>query len=313
MTRRLALALAVSWLAAGLLVAPGWRRPAHAAGEAKSVKAHMTTEAWYLQVLPCASLLDCSPLPPVNPYPEDTLHIAVAGGQEVARTYASFSFTVPSAASLTGGSMTLPVDTNPLHGSLLPDRARMLACLVTEEFGAVRGSLAVPPAIDCDASSPAVWDEKRDAFTIELRPFLAAWQEGEAAVALVPASAAQPSPDAWHVVLPATPKEGSKAPRITAIIRYTTGRSGSGGPSDIPVLDIPPVGGTGVGFAPFPQPPAAQPTVLPAAPVVQPLYPGGFAGLGFAYPIVWALPLAVLFGVGAIGRALTKELYRRSV
>jgi hypothetical protein len=313
MTRRLALALAVSWLAAGLLMAPGWRRPAYAASETKSVKAQMATEAWYLQVLPCVGLIDCSPLPPVNPFPEDTLHVAVAGGQETARTYASFSFTVPSTASLTGGTMTLPVDTNPLHGSLLPDRAQMLACLVTEEFGSVRGSLATPPAIDCDVSAPAAWDEKRDVFTLDVRTFLAAWQGGEASVALVPASASRPSPDAWHVVFPATPKEGSKGPRITATITYTVGDSGSGGPSGIPIPDVPQVGGTGVGFGPLPQPPAPQPTVLPAAPAVQPLYPGGFAGLGFAYPIVWALPLVLLAGIGAIGRALTKELYRRSL
>jgi hypothetical protein len=36
----------------------------------------------------------------------------------------------------------------------------------------------------------------------------------------------------------------------------------------------------------------------------------GFAGEGFANPIIWALPLIVLVGLGSIGRALTKDLYR---
>jgi hypothetical protein len=39
----------------------------------------------------------------------------------------------------------------------------------------------------------------------------------------------------------------------------------------------------------------------------------GFAGPGFAYPIMWALPLAILVGLAATGRALTKELYRRGL
>jgi hypothetical protein len=315
MSKRLALVVVVSWLALGVLIGPSLRGPAHAAQQTKRATVPMATEAWYLSVPPCTNLLDCSPVPPVSPYPKDTLHVAVAAGRELARTYVAFEASLPSSARLTSGRLNLPVDTDPLHGSLVPNRARMEACLATGEFKAVRGSPAAPPAINCETSAPATWNGKEKAFTVELDAFLGSWQSGAGALALVPASAGEPTPDSWHVVFPATPKEGSKAPAIVATLTYSTVGTGSGGPSDIPAPDIPITGGTGVGvgFGPLPQAPAPQPTPLPTAPVVQPLYPGGFAGLGFAYPIVWALPLVIIAGVGALGRALTKELYRRSV
>jgi hypothetical protein len=54
-------------------------------------------------------------------------------------------------------------------------------------------------------------------------------------------------------------------------------------------------------------------TPEPASAVAAPGSIEGLAGQGFAYPIVWALPLALLAGLGAVGRVLTRELYRRGV
>jgi hypothetical protein len=311
MRKRAIFLLGAVWLAMGAVLALGWRGPAAAADD-QSLTVHTTAAAWYLELPPCTSLLDCSPLPPLNAYPENTLHVAVLGVQEIARTDVSFSFTVPLGAELTAGVLTLPIDPEPADGSLLPGRANMVACLVTADIEPVRGSLAAPPPADCGTSAPALWNEQKMEFTVNLGPFVSKWPAGRGTIALMPA-AELPNPELWHVVFYDTKEESKTAPPITATLEYTTTDLGPG-PSLPPQVQTGGPGFTGgVGFGPFPQPTAPQPTPLPTQPIVQPLYPGGFAGPGFAYPIVWALPLVILAGIGAVGRALTKELYRRGL
>ena len=310
MTRRVLLVLGALWLAATLLAASGWRGSASAA-ESDSLTVHISSAAWYLELPPCAGLLDCSPLPPLNAYPENTLHVAVLAGLETASTDLAFAFTLPAGAELTAGTLTLPIDSAPADGSLRPETANMVACLVTGSVEAVRGSLAHPPEADCGVSAPATWDAKQQAFSVNLASFVSHWQGGTGAVALMPASE-PPSPDLWHVVFYASTEDSEAAPPITATLRYTI--SDTSGPALPPQVATGGPGFTGgVGFGPFPQPSTPAPAPLPTQPVVQPLYPGGFAGPGFAYPIIWALPLVILAGIGAVGRALTKELYRRGV
>ena len=79
-------------------------------------------QAWYAQAPPCAAI-DCSIVPLVTPYPEDTLHVSISGGQETARTYLAFPLTVPAHSRLVGGELVLPIDADPAHGSVTPEDA----------------------------------------------------------------------------------------------------------------------------------------------------------------------------------------------
>jgi hypothetical protein len=203
----------------------------------------------------------------------------------------------------------------------------MVACLASHRFKPVRGSLAKPPATKCAIRKGAIYDEKEKAFTVDLDRFVEKWDTGVAALALVPSQSALDSTDSWHVVFPAAKKAEDDAPAIAATLTYTLGGVAE------PVVDLgsepePVAAGASAGsLSSMPAPsfdafgaPAAQPAPIasaaptptqaissqPIAAVTAPM--GGFAGPGFAYPIVWAFPLVLLAGYGLIGRALTKEL-----
>ena len=173
MFRRICGVLAVSLLAL-VLVGAG----ASAGANRHTITLTMSTEAWYQEPPPCVSLIDCSAAPAAGPYPQDTVHVSVTGGQETARTYLAFRFLVPFGASLLGGTLSLPVDQDPGAGTLQPDQADMQACLVTGSFKAVRGSLATPPKADCRRTWGAQYDSKTATFTVDLTPFLPAWRSG---------------------------------------------------------------------------------------------------------------------------------------
>lgn len=302
-------------------------------------KERMTTptskEAWYAQAPPC-SALDCSIVPLVTPYPEDTLHVALTGGQETARTYLSFPLPLPSGGELVDGELKLPIDTDPANGSVTPEEAEMVACLTTSKFKSVRGSLDKPPRTNCRLRKAAIYDEKEIGFTVDLRRFVTKWKKGHAALALVPSKGAQESQQTWHVVFPAAPKTDEEqqtddAPEIIATLTYTI--LGQGDPTFGGDPAPPPEAGDASTSFDSGTPPsfnsatdlgASQPVsdLAEAAPPTEVTPQGttpvntfieGFAGPGFAYPIVWALPLLLLLGFGAVGRALTKELYRRDV
>src|SRR5438093_403095 len=138
----------LSYLFASLVLVSlaSWAGGSAAADDTRTVTVQMQAEAWYQEIGPCVSLIDCSALPAPNPYPEDTLHVAATGGQENARTYLAFSLSaIPFGAQVQDGTLTLPLDTDQGDGSFAPDQADLLACLVTEPFKPVRGSAEKPP------------------------------------------------------------------------------------------------------------------------------------------------------------------------
>jgi len=295
--------------------------------ERNSITVTMFKGAWYAQAAPCLSAIDCSALPSTSPYPEETLHVALSGGDETARSYIALSFLLPQDAQLTGGTLALPVDTDATHGSVTPEMGDMVACLASRRFKPVRGSLAKPPATKCSVRKGAIYDEKKEVFTVDLDRFVEEWDTGIAALALIPSQSALDSTDSWHVVFPAAKKAEGDAPAIAATLTYTL--TEAGGPTiDLGSEPEPVAAGASAGsLSSMPAPsfgalgaPAAQPAPIasaapaptqaissqPAAAVTAPM--GGFAGPGFAYPIVWAFPLVLLAGYGLIGRALTKEL-----
>lgn len=302
------MSLAVASVVTGLLLLPS-------SASADEAKVFMSSEAWYLELPPCQSLLDCGPLIPPATYPKDTLHVAYTSGIETARTYVSFSLADAASGELTGGTLTLPVDSNPLHGTLLPDQAEIVACLVNGSVDSVQGSVDVPPPADCSVSSPAVYDATGGIFRVSLAPFVPKWTSGTASLAILPSPNPTFGPAVWHVTFYATMQESKDSPPITATLRFAAGSApppptGTGG--SVPSTgggSGPPVSFDGVGMG---SPPTVQPPAAPATRVVMPFL-GGFAGSGFAYAIVWALPLVLLGGLGALGRALTKSLYRRGL
>ena len=317
-------------------------------GETEEVEATPSKEAWHNETPACVSFIDCSALPPANPYPEDTLHVSSSAGQETARTYLAFSPPLPFGAVLQEANLILPIDADPAHGSASPETASMIACLTDPTFKPVKGSVEKPPEVDCEVRKSALYSAPRGVFEVDLSRFVEIWDpDDRMALALLPAESATTNNETWHVVFPASeeeteedpPPEEPDAPReITATFTYTieettsdpigtefdfdttTGADPSStgsfdsstGPSfgdsaDAGTLDAGTID-TGTTVAD----PAADPTEALGPEESQEVvaFAEGFAGPGFAYPIVWAVPLALLVGFAAAGRALTKELYR---
>jgi hypothetical protein len=331
MTERRILSLACLLVVGAILSAPA---PSSAAPP-KKAKGSITKQAWYAQAAPCLTVIDCAPLPVVSPYPEDTLHVAVSAGQETARTYLALDFDLPRGGRLTGGTLTLPLDIDPAHGAAAPETAAMVACLTTHKFKDVRGSIEAPPGAKCDVRRSATYDAEDAIFQVDLERFVKTWSKKKAALVLMPSNLALAQTQTWHVVLPVPPKDDKKATGITARLSYslrddnpTEATDDKKLPSievetlsEPPSLDVgSPIGG-GSGFPTLASesstPTITAPTEVassePVSDVTAQAPTEGFAGEGFAYPLVWALPLGLFIGLGAVGRALTKDLYRRGV
>ncbi|MFB9729006.1 hypothetical protein [Haloechinothrix salitolerans] len=161
------------------------------------------TEAWY--VLPdsdtCADA-DCSALP-TSEYPKNTLHVGISGGTPTTATYVELDLTaLPFGATVTGGTLELPVDRNTGDGSVRAAEAKLRVCQITGSLADTKASPDTPPETDCDAAAAkATYSAKpRPAFSVDLAPFVKDWSEGaSAAVAILPAPAAVKASDTWHV------------------------------------------------------------------------------------------------------------------
>jgi hypothetical protein len=243
------------------------------AAAARTVTVQDVSEAWFASapVDICTTPLGCpSADAPASPYPADTLHVGVAGGQETARSYLlpDTSF-LAGAGAVTHAVMTLPVATGSTDGTQSPDTARILACLATEPFSdGQQGSVMPPPKTSCSSSAVASYDAKKSVLTIDVTTLLAAWTNGTPAlgIALVPDLAkAQPS-DAWHVTIDGRKRTGT--PHVSTTITYT------------PAADLTTsVGGTttssGLGSTTSAPPPAAaaQPELPPTSAGQPPVSP----------------------------------------
>lgn len=326
-TRHLAraalVAAAVVLPLAGLL--PG---SAHADTAASSATLPDAAEAWYAAapIDVCTTPLGCPPEQvPTSPYPTGSLHVGVAAGQETARTYLLPAVsTLPVGATLLGGTMTLHVDTAQQDGSLTPDSARILACLVTAPFNnGTAGSASAPPATDCTTSAKPTYDAASGVLRLDLTAFLQAWTAGrpELGVALIPNATQTTQTDAWHVTIEGREQTGAKP--VTSTVSYraqpsdalpgvTIAQPPTGVPPVAPAspptaVPLPPTTTTGgaTGPAPVvagqPQPPAAQAT-----------RPVAFAG-PVAYPAAFIAPLALLAGVVFFARLFTRDAAPRRI
>src|SRR3954471_4432553 len=130
-------------LLGGVAVPFGWLLALPAAGAplatesgARTVTVADASEAWFAAgpVDTCTTPLGCPPAQaPTSPYPADTLHVGVAGGQETARTYLLPDLAgIPFDATTTGGTMTLPIAADSGDGTVSPDAAHITACVATK-------------------------------------------------------------------------------------------------------------------------------------------------------------------------------------
>jgi hypothetical protein len=314
-------AIPLGWL----LTAPAEAVPQQAqAGPTRTVGD--SAEAWYASepVDICTTPLGCPPQQaPTSPYPANTLHVGVAGGRETARTYVLPDLlSLPLGATLTGGVMTLPVDTASTDGTLSADQAQLLGCLVSEPFiDGTAGSSGAAPKANCGVSARPVYDAKKNAFTLDLTPFVKAWSAGQPpfGIALVP-NPKQVSPTAaWHVTINGRKLAGR--PHVQSVITFTPPpASTSNGigtttappppstPANAPSVSVPNLSpSTTTATAP---PPVVAPT-QPTTPVAQ--QPVAYSQ-SFKYPLAFLAPLALLIGALFFTRLFTRDpLPRRMV
>ncbi len=288
----------VAALAATLLAVPA----VPAAAVPSEVALTTATEAWY-HTAPAAAL---STLPPTNPYPAETLHVGIAGGQEESRTDLRFDVSPLGPEDvIEGGTLLLPVD---VADSRSPETADLRACAVTETGPSVQGSFAEPPEADCSIRSPAVFEPGDEpSFTVDLFPFNDVLTDG--GLALVASERSGEALETWHVAFYGRDNESADARPIIATVTVTAPDPVDGGFGPLPLADPPPP----VEPAPPPQPgielpsspetPALPPTEPPlASPPVVP------AAQGFAYSVVWAIPLGLLVMALYLVKALTREV-----
>ncbi len=326
-------------LLAGTAVPLGWLLavPAQAAVVTGSAQAADTAartatladaaEAWYAAspVDLCTTPLGCPPEDvPTSPYPADTLHVGIAGGQETARTYVKPDvLAVPFGSTVISATMTLPVATGPDDGTQAPDTAAVVACLASEPFtDGAQGSSATPPKVDCDTSAKATYDAKKNVFTVDATAFLKAWSAGAVAngIALLPDPKAVQPTDAWHVAF--NGKERKGVDHISTQVTFTPPPpvDYGDGPTQTQASVVPP-SSSGPAPAPpmsMPQPPPAttgtapqqdtSPVVAPQpAPVAAPAQQPVALATEFQYPMAFLVPLALLIGGVFFARLFTRD------
>jgi hypothetical protein len=284
-------------------------------------------EAWYsaspLDI--CTTPLGCPPdQAPTSPYPADTLHVGVAGGQETARTYLMPDLSqVPFGSHFGTTTMTIPVATGASDGTQSPDAAHVVACLVTQPFAdGEQGSTAAPPKVDCSVSDPATYDAKKSTLTVSLSSITTAWSGGalEAGVALVPdPKAAQPT-DAWHVAINGRKRQAT--PHVSTLVTYFGSDAPPGGGGGVTLngggsTSAPP---PGPAAAPqLPAPSAGQPPVSPPVVAGQPAPPTAVAQQPVAFTrsappsIAFVAPLLLLAGGIFFARVFTRDATPLSV
>lgn len=319
-------AIAAAALTAAVLVFP----VAVAGAQAGETKATPSAEAWFL-TLPaevpdtCDLPVGCAPAIPDAPvalpssqYPAGTLHVGVRGGLEEARTYLTLDLAdVPADMTLTGGTLVLPVATEPQAGTVAADMAELRACLVTEfVIDGAEGALEGAPETACTTASPASYvpaaEDRRASFTVDLAPFVEHWSARSGSLVLLPGEAPTGT---WHVAFSRRDRDVAPELRIVAHLDVAPSESppdpGLGGPGAgsfderfvLPVdssasFATPPLSALEVDAAP-----ARRPVIAPATAPVAALIGGRYA-----YPGMLLLPLLVGFAVAWTGRAFTRDL-----
>lgn len=269
-------------------------------------------EAWYQLNPTCGMSLGCAQVPATSAYPAGTLHVGFSAGQETARTYLVLEQPeLPQGATVTGGTLTIPLDTAVADGSASPDTARLKVCTATGAVTAVEGSFETPPAVACTLMATTAYvATPTPHLKADLTPLASVLGNKPISLALLPADGVAPN-DAWHVVFSSHTRQAPATVRLT----FSAQQKES---SDVPAVPADP-GPSGANppallSAPLPrltaEPPAQVPVVRVASaqPAVQSTTVRAPRNGGYAYPGVWLLPIAGLGLAIALGRLLTSDL-----
>ena len=286
---------------------------------AEQVTVGTSAEAWHTVLPTCTAAVACVPagtgVPAVNPFTTGTLHVARLAGTELARAYIKLDLeALPADATLTGGTLTLPIATDPTAGTLSPEQAQIQACFMVAAFtpGAL-GSIEEPTVPDCFTSATAtlVTLPEGSSFVVDLAPFAARWAEGEPneGIAIVPipneappgpAPVPLPSNETWHVAF--NGRDSAAPAKISAAIDYALPAFEQAPPAPVPPAVVPGVPGY---FIPGAPPPA----VLPPPPAPQVQAPAVLVAThGFEYAAIFLLPLVGLAIGSAVSYSLTREI-----
>jgi hypothetical protein len=285
----------------------------------RSVQTHTVTvgdkaEAWFLAspVDLCGTpLVGCTPGTTglIPPFPAHTLHVGVLLGQEVARTYLMPDLTSLTAdADAVQGTMSLPVDGALTDGTLMPETASIRACLATQRIpDGIEGSTANPPTIDCGTSAQVRYEAaKGGEFTIELKPFLAAWAAGKPAygIALIPDTDVQPT-ELWQVALNGRKRAGGQH-ITTALTVEGTSAVPSASPTPTQSNTAPAAGAPALPTLP---PALGVPGPVPSPVLAQPPENQVRAAYsGYQYPASFLIPLGLLCLATFLLRLFTRDL-----
>lgn len=281
-----------------------------------------SSAAWYQPNPTCSAPSGClttgslpAPPPvdvPLSPYPAGTIHVAVDAGQETARAYLGFPVSSIT-GTVTGGTLDVPLDVAQASGSAQPETAQVQACLVSGTITSTEGSIAQPPAVNCDKDAVLSYvATPAPHLHADLGPLLDGLLT-TSGIALLPDATKVAPTDAWHVVFSAASRADDAKTDPPVMKLSVTAEDVVEPPVDVP--SEAPVAVTpdlNVGTPSIPDttvPPVTDPQVQapvsqPAAPVTQPQ----LVTVGYAYPAVWLLPLAFLVLVPLAASALTKDL-----
>jgi hypothetical protein len=295
----------------------GFLPMAHAATSTQTLAP--SAEAWYQPNPTCASPAGCvttDALPaqppaevPMTAYPAGSLHVGLVAGQEIARSYLSFSLSLVD-QELTGAVLDIPLDAAPQDGSVQPETAKVLVCSFSGSVTPENGSIATPPTASCNAAAAAAYvATPAPHLHADLAPLLSDLANGSG-LALVPDVAKSAQTDIWQVVFsshdradPAKTAPASLGVTLTDVA-----------PEEEPPVVAPPVAevpqAPPLVSAPLPTTDIPQaPTVSEPAPAVgNPVPQARTVNVGYAYPTVWLLPLAFLVVVPLVARSLTRDL-----
>lgn len=312
-------------LAAALLLAGGWATLAPSAGEAATgATLTPTAEAWYQPNPSCGSPAGClttESVPvapptavPTSPFPAGTMHVGVAGGQETARSYVGLDVSVVAGALATG-TLMVPLDVAPADGSSSPETAKVQVCLTADPVRPAEGSVDPPPTPDCDAAAVAKYvAAPQPHLEADLAPLLSGLPDALGLVLLPDAKTLAPT-DAWRIVFSAHDRtDAAKTPPVTVAL---TSVEPIAVPAQVPAA-VPPAALQAAVRPVGPVTPAVEPVPAPAPVVVAPqpvaLAPATVTTrtVGYPYPAVWLLPLALLVVVPMSIRCLTQDVTPRA-
>lgn len=315
MTRRLLLLVVV-----GAAIALGFVPIARAGGGVLQP----TTEAWYQPNPSCGTPAGCvttgtlpaaPPAPvPSSPFPAGSMHIGWAGGTEIARSYLAFDFGSLEGA-LTDAQLDVPLDVAQADGDLQSATAKVQVCLAIGAIAPVEGALDSPPGVDCASQVAMTYVATPAPHLHADLSSLVRDLPSSSGLALLPDATKNAQTDVWQVTFSAHNRiDAAKTP--PAALTVTSEDAPSDVPTTDPLADLPqaePTSGTALAGPPLPplvQPPAPTdaPPQVSVPTVSQPVAAPRTITVGYAYPVVWLLPLALLVVVPLATRALTKDL-----